>query len=198
MRRPLDHASIEQLFLSARSYNAWSEQHVGDGQVRQIYELIKFGPTSTNGSPARFVCVRSPEGKQKLADCVWGYNAPKILKAPLTVIVGYDLAFSEFLPQLHPSRAEIYRKLFLGDPKFNQISAFRNSSLQGAYLIIAARALGFDCGPMEGFDSAAVDEAFFAGTNIKSNFICSIGIGSHESLFPRNPRLTFDQANNFA
>jgi 3-hydroxypropanoate dehydrogenase len=198
MRRPLDHASLKQLFLSARSYNQWLGQEVEDDQVRQIYEIIKFGPTSANGCPARFVWVRSPEGKQKLANCVWEYNAPKILKAPLTLIVGYDLAFSDLLPQLYPSRAEIYRKLFLGDPKFNQLSAFRNSSLQGAYLIVAARALGLDCGPMEGFDSGAVDEAFFPGTNIKTNFICSIGIGNNESLLPRNPRLAFEQANSFA
>jgi 3-hydroxypropanoate dehydrogenase len=197
MRQPLDHTSIEQLFLAARSYNAWSEQEIEKNQVHQIYEILKFGPTSANGCPARFVWVRSAEGKQTLAKCAWEYNAPKILKAPLTVIVGYDLAFSELLPQLYPSRAEIYRKLFLGDPKFAQLSAFRNSSLQGAYLIIVARALGLDCGPMEGFDNEAVDEAFFAGTKIKSNFICSLGVGSNEGLFPRNPRLTFEQASTF-
>lgn len=165
--------------------------------VRDLYDLLKWGPTSANSSPARFVWVRSPEGKAKLAALAWDRNRPKILAAPLTVIIGNDLAFADRLPELLPHNVEAMQKAF-ASPAAAEATAMRNGTLQGAYLTIAARALGLDCGPMSGFDNAGVDEAFFAGTRIRSNFICSIGSGDPASLFPRNPRLSFEDAGHFA
>jgi 3-hydroxypropanoate dehydrogenase len=161
-----------------------------------FYDLLKWGPTSANCSPARFVWVRSREGKAKLAELAFERNRPKILQAPLTVIIGNDLDFADRLPTLLPHNAEAMQKAFAA-PGMSEMTAMRNGSLQGAYLIIAARALGLDCGPMSGFDNAGVDRVFFAGTRIQSNFICSIGYGDPESLFPRNPRLTFEEAGHF-
>ena len=166
-------------------------------QLRELYDLVKFGPTSGNCCPARFVWVRSAEGKGKLAALAAPSNAPKILAAPVTVIIGYDLEFAEQMPKLFPARGKQMQEYF-ADPLVAQTTAFRNSSLQGAYLIIAARSLGLDCGPMSGFSNEAVDSEFFAGTRIKSNFICSIGYGSDENLFSRNPRLTFEESGRFA
>lgn len=165
--------------------------------IRELYDTLRMGPTSVNSCPARFVFVRSPEGRQKLADCAFDNNKPKILQAPVTVIVGHDLDFADRLPQLSPARGELMKPRFK-QPEMAQITAMRNGTLQGGYLIIAARALGLDCGPMSGFDNAAVDAAFFAGTAIKSNFICSLGYGTDEGLFPRNPRLSFEEACAFA
>jgi 3-hydroxypropanoate dehydrogenase len=161
--------------------------------IREIYDLTKMGPTSANMSPARFVWVASKEGKEKLAALAMPSNGAKIMQAPVTVIIGYDLDFPETLPKLFPHNPDA--KTWFGDPTFRESAAFRNSSLQGAYLMIAARALGYDTGPMSGFSNAAVDEAFFAGTNIKSNFICSIGRGTDENLYARSPRLSFEEAN---
>ena len=189
--------ALDQLFRSARTYYGWTDAPVSDGDVRDLYELLKWGPTSANSNPARFVWVRSPAGKAALADLASERNRPKILAAPLTVIVGNDLDFADRLPELLPHNAAAMQQVFAA-PGVAEVTAMRNGTLQGAYLIIAARALGLDCGPMSGFDNAGVDRAFFAGTRIKSNFICSLGHGDPESLFPRSPRLPFDEAGHFA
>ena len=165
--------------------------------MREIYDLMKWGPTSANSSPARFVWVRSADGKATLAGLAAEPNKPKILKAPVTVIIGHDLDFAGELPKLLPHDAEVMQKYFAA-PGVAEVTAMRNGTLQGAYLIVAARALGLDCGPMSGFDNAGVDEAFFSGTRIKSNFICSIGYGDPASVFPRNPRLSFEEAGRWA
>jgi 3-hydroxypropanoate dehydrogenase len=190
-------SAINQLFNEARTYNEWSEKPVDEKTVREIYEFLKWGPTSANCCPARFVWVRSAEGKAKLSALAMDANRAKILAAPVTVIVGYDLAFPETMPQLNPARGEMMRQTFL-QPGMAEVTAMRNGSLQGAYLIIAARALGLDCGPMSGFDNAGVDRAFFPGTRRQSNFICSIGYGKVGTPYPRNPRLTFEEAGLFA
>jgi 3-hydroxypropanoate dehydrogenase len=170
---------------------------VDDGLVRELYELVKWGPTSANSSPARFIWVRSPTGKAKLADLALDRNKEKVLQAPLTVIVGNDLDFATKLPKLMPHNVEAMQRAF-AEPGVAEATARRNATLQGAYLIIAARALGLDCGPMSGFDNSGVDRQFFAGTRIESNFICNIGYGDPTSLFPRGPRLDFDEASHFA
>jgi 3-hydroxypropanoate dehydrogenase len=185
-------ASLDQIFRTARTRNGWKSDPIPEGLLREVYELARLGPTAANSSPARFVFCASPEAKERLAAVSSGSNAAKIRVAPATVIIGYDLDFPEMLPRLFPHAPKM--KEAIKDPVAIQTMAFRNSSLQGAYFIIAARALGLDCGPMSGFNNAAVDEAFFAGTNIKSNFICSIGYGTDENLFERLPRLSFEEA----
>jgi 3-hydroxypropanoate dehydrogenase len=185
------------LFRSARTFNDWSDRPVDEATVHELYDLLKWGPTSANASPARFVWVRSDSAKSRLAALAMEANRAKILAAPLTVIVGYDLDFPDTMPRLFPARGEMMQQMFK-QPGLAEITGMRNSSLQGAYLILAARALGLDCGPMSGFDNAGVDQAFFAGTRIVSNFICSLGYGKPESLWPRNPRLSFDEAGRFA
>jgi 3-hydroxypropanoate dehydrogenase len=197
MSLTLHDAALGQLFTDARSHNGWSDQPVTEAEIRQLYDLLKFGPTATNSCPARFAWVRSAAGKAQLAALSSGNNQAKILAAPVTVIIGYDLDFAERLPVLFGSRGEAAKGWFK-DPQVAATTAFRNSSLQGAYLIMAARAMGLDCGPMSGFDNAGVDRAFFAGTRIKSNFICSLGHGNGKDLFPRNPRLPFEAAGWFA
>ena len=197
MRNAVSANALDQIFRSARTYQGWTDAPVEESVVRELYELLKWGPTSANSSPARFVWVRSPEGKAKLAELASEGNRPKILRAPITVIIGNDVAFADRLPTLWPHNAEEMQKGFAA-PGMAEATAMRNGSLQGAYLIIAARALGLDCGPMSGFDNAGVDKAFFAGTRIQSNFICSIGHGDEGSLYPRNPRLSFDEAGHFA
>jgi 3-hydroxypropanoate dehydrogenase len=197
MTAVLSDDSLDLIFRSARTFNDWLDRPVDDARVRDVYDLMKWGPTSANSSPARFVWVRSPEGKIKLAELAWERNRAKILQAPLTVIIGNDLDFAAKLPKLMPHNAEALQKAFTA-PGMTEATAMRNGSLQGAYLIIAARALGLDCGPMSGFDNAGVDREFFAGTNIQSNFICSVGYGVPASLFPRNPRLSFEEAGHFA
>jgi 3-hydroxypropanoate dehydrogenase len=197
MSNKLDSLTLDQLFRAARTRNAWTNRPVTEQQLRELYDLLKFGPTSLNCCPARFVWVRTTEAKGKLAALAAPTNAPKILVAPVTVIVGHDLEFAAQLPKLFPARGQQMQAMF-SDPVMAQSTAFRNSSLQGAYLIVAARALGLDCGPMSGFNNEGVDSEFFANTPIKSNFICSIGYGSDENLFPRNPRLTFEETGRFA
>jgi 3-hydroxypropanoate dehydrogenase len=197
MSNKIDDAALDQLFRVARTRNGWTGRPVSDEQIRQLYDLVKLGPTSANSCPARFVWVRTAEGKARLAALVSQTNGPKVLAAPVTVIVGYDLDFAQRLPELFPARGEKMKEIFR-DSALAQITAFRNGSLQGGYLILAARALGLDTGPMSGFDNERVDTEFFAGTRIKSNFICSLGYGSDENLFPRNPRLSFDEAGKFA
>ena len=195
MKAPISAGALDQLFRSARTYYGWSAAPVEEGVVRDLYDVLKWGPTSANSSPARFVWVRSPEGKAKLAELAWERNRPKVLAAPLTVIIGNDLDFADQLPKLMPHNFEAMQKAF-APPAVAEATAARNGTLQGAYLIVAARALGLDCGPMSGFDNAGVDQAFFAGTRIRSNFICSIGYGNPDSLFPRNPRLSFEEAGH--
>jgi 3-hydroxypropanoate dehydrogenase len=197
MSKKVDDAVLDQLFRAARTRNAWTDRPVSEDQIRELYDLVKLGPTSANSCPARFVWVRSPEGKARLAAHVSKTNRPKVLAAPVTAIVGYDLDFADRLPQLFPARGQMMQELFR-DGVLAQTTAFRNSSIQGGYLILAARALGLDTGPMSGFDNERVDAEFFAGTRIKSNFICSLGYGSDDNLFARNPRLSFDEAGKFA
>jgi 3-hydroxypropanoate dehydrogenase len=197
MSSELSDMALDQLFRVARTRNGWTDRAVTERQLRQLYDLVKLGPTSGNCCPARFVWVRSAEGRKKLAEFVSPNNASKILAAPVTVIIGYDLNFAEEMPKLFPARGKDMQAYF-ANPEIAQSTAFRNGTLQGAYLIIAARSLGLDCGPMSGFSNETVDTEFFAGTRIKSNFICSIGYGSDENLFPRNPRLAFEEAARFA
>jgi len=196
MSDKMNAAVLDQLFRVARTRNGWTDRPVSDEQIRELYDLLKLGPTSANSCPGRFVWIRTPEGKARLAALASQTNGPKILAAPLTVIIGFDLDFAEHMPKLFPARGQKMKELFQ-DADLAQTTAFRNGSLQGGYLILAARALGLDTGPMSGFDNKAVDAEFFAGTRIKSNFLCSIGYGSDENLFPRNPRLTFEQAGRF-
>lgn len=185
--------TIDQLFTDAHTAGGYLDRPVSDATLRALYELLKFGPTSSNSGPARFAFVRSAEAKARLLDCVSAGNVRKITEAPVTVIVAMDLAFYEQLPKLFPHTDA--RSWFVGKPQRHiDDTALRNSSLQGAYLIIAARALGLDCGPMSGFDNARLDEAFFAGTTVRSNFICTLGHGDPAKQKPRNPRLDFDEA----
>lgn len=190
-------ASLDQLFRLARTYNEWSAREVDDQTIHELYDLFKWAPTASNSNPARFVWVKSAEGKAKLSALAMATNQAKILVAPVTVIIGYDLAFAETMPKLFPARGDAMRELFR-QPAMAEATATRNSSLQGAYLILAARALGLDCGPMSGFDNAGVDREFFGGTHIHSNFICSLGYGKPGTPFPRNPRLSFDDAGRWA
>jgi 3-hydroxypropanoate dehydrogenase len=193
MAAVLENPALDQLFREARTRNAWSARPVADDQIRAIYDLFKFGPTAVNSTPARVVWVKSDEAKQRLAPHLTDGNRAKTLKAPVTAIIGYDLAFPETLAKLFPHAPGA--KDWFATPESREITGFRNGTLQGAYLIIAARALGLDAGPMSGFDNAGVDAEFFAGTNIKSNFIVALGYGTEENLFPRSPRLDFDEAN---
>jgi 3-hydroxypropanoate dehydrogenase len=188
----LDAPALAQLFTEARTRNGWKSDPIPEAVLRELYDLVKFGPTAANSTPARFIFVTSPEAKAKLAALSSGSNGPKILAAPVTVIVGYDLDFPQTLDRLFPHAPGA--KNWFGDPVAKEWGAFRNSSLQGGYFILAARALGLDVGAMSGFDNAGVDAEFFAGTNIKSNFIASIGYGTEENLFPRSPRLDFEEA----
>lgn len=188
----LDNNALNQLFTQARTFSAWQDKAVTSEQLHQLYELTKFAPTSTNGSPARFVFVTSPEAKAKLKPALAEGNVAKTMSAPVTVIVAADYDFYEYLPQLFPQTDA--KSWFVGNQALIDATAFRNSSLQGAYLIMAARALGLDTGAMSGFDNATVDAAFFAGTNTRSNFLINLGYGDVSKLYPRNPRLSFEQA----
>jgi 3-hydroxypropanoate dehydrogenase len=188
--------STEQLFTEARTQNGYHPDPVPDETLRALYELMKWGPTAANSCPARLVFVRSPQAKDKLLACVSPGNVNKVREAPVTVIVGMDLDFHDQLPKLFPHVDA--RAWFANDAAKRAESAFRNSSLQGGYLILAARALGLDCGPMSGFDPAKVDTAFWAGTSVKTNFICSLGRGDPGKVFQRNPRLAFEEACQLA
>jgi 3-hydroxypropanoate dehydrogenase len=197
MTAALPDPSLDQIFRSARTFNGWADRPVEDARVREIYELLKWGPTSANCSPARFVWVRSADGKATLAGLAAEPNKAKILQAPVTVIIGHDLDFADKLPELLPHAAGAMQQYFAA-PGMAEVTAMRNGTLQGAYLIVAARALGLDCGPMSGFDNAGVDKAFFSDTRIRSNFICSLGEGDPATVFPRNPRLSFEEAGRWA
>ena len=181
-----------QLFTEAHTQYGYLSTPVPDTQLRELYDLVKFGPTSFNTSPARFQFVRSAQAKARLLACVSPGNVAKITQAPVTVIIGMDLLFHDKLPSLFPQIDA--RPWFTGKDAVIQESAMRNSSLQGGYLILAARALGLDCGPMSGFDAAKLDAEFWAGTAVKSNFICSLGHGDPSKVMARNPRLDFDEA----
>ena len=196
MSRPLDDHSLDQLFREARSHGTWTDQPVSETDIRAVYELTRLGATSANCSPARFVWLVSDAAKAKLKPLVSAANAEKVAKAPVTVIIGYDVNFAEQLPRLFPQAPTA--KDWFADPAVAEVTAFRNGTLQGGYLIMAARALGLDCGPMSGFDNAGVNAAFFAGTRVESNFICSLGYGKPNSPHPRNPRLSFEEAGRFA
>jgi 3-hydroxypropanoate dehydrogenase len=188
----LNQSALDTLFYSARTHNGWLDREVSNAQLELLYDLLKWAPTSANSSPARLVFVRSAEAKARLLPALSAGNADKTMAAPVTVIVGMDLAFYEKLPQLSP--AVDARSWFAGKDEAIRSTAFRTSSLQGAYLIMAARAIGLDCGPMSGFDNAKVDQAFFAGTTVKSNFLCTLGYGDVAKVRPRAPRLAFDEA----
>ncbi|PWS34985.1 malonic semialdehyde reductase [Falsiroseomonas bella] len=188
----LDDKALDQLFREARTHNAWQDRPVPDARLEEIYNLLKFAPTSANSSPARFVFVRTAEGKAKLKQALSAGNVEKTMTAPVTVIVAHDVEFYEKLPFLFPHADA--RSWFAGNPAFAEQSAFRNGTLQGAYLMLAARAVGLDVGAMSGFDNSKVDELFFAGTSWRSNFLVNLGYGDAAGLFPRNPRLSFDEA----
>ncbi|BDI61539.1 malonic semialdehyde reductase [Qipengyuania nanhaisediminis] len=190
----LSDAALDQLFNEARSYNGWLDKAVSDEQLHAIWDLMKMAPTSANMQPVRIVWVKSDEEKNRLAECAMDANQPKIRSAPATAIIGYDIDFHEELPWLFPHTDA--KSWFEGDEEGRKEGAFRNSSLQGAYLMLAARAIGLDCGPMSGFDADKVNAAFFADApRHRVNFICSVGYGDPESIFDRSPRPDFDRFN---
>lgn len=203
----LEDQALDTIFREARTHNAWLDKPVPDELLRKLYDIAKWGPTSANAEPARFIFVKSKEAKERLRPALSPGNLEKTMAAPVTVIVAYDLKFYEKLPHLFP-HAPGMREMFANNPQLVEVTARRNSSLQGAYLMIAARAVGLDCGPMSGFDAAKLDEAFFgAGRecegcdqeffpegHVKSNFLCNLGYGDPSKLFPRSPRLGFEEA----
>ncbi len=182
--------------LELLTHNGWLDKPVSEAQLHQIYDLMKWGPTSANCCPVRVVFVQSDEARDKLAACMAAGNAAKTREAPVTAIIGMDLAFYEKLPLLFPHADA--KSWFAGNPALIEATAFRNSSLQGGYFIMAARAVGLDCGPMSGFDADKINAAFFAGTTIRVNFVCSLGYGDVSKLFARSPRLAFDEACTIA
>lgn len=192
----LPDASLDRIFRNARTHNAFSDQPVTDETLRTLYDLFQWGPTSANSSPGRFVFVKSKAGKEKLRPALSEGNLDKTMAAPVTAIVAYDTEFYEKLPKLFPHTDA--RSWFADKPELIESTAFRNGTLQGAYMIIAARALGLDCGPMSGFDNAKVDAAFFPDGKWKSNFLCNLGYGDPASVRPRNPRLSFEEACGIA
>lgn len=188
--------TTEQLFDDARTHNGFTADPVSDATLHRLYELMKWAPTSANCSPARIVFVRSEPAKAKLLACVSAGNHEKTRQAPVTAVIGMDMMFYEKLPQLFPHADA--KSWFVGKPGMIEATAFRNSSLQGGYFIMAARSLGLDCGPMSGFDAEKMDAAFWAGTSVKTNFICNLGHGDPSKLFARSPRLSFDEACTIA
>ena len=196
MSTALGDKTLDQLFREARTQNGWQDRKVSDEVLRQLYDLLKIGPTSANCCPARFIFVTSQEAKARLKPCLAPNNVEKTMAAPVTVIVGYDTEFYEKLPKLFPHVDA--RSWFAGNPALIQSTAFRNGSLQGAYLILAARALGLDCGPMSGFDNTKVDTAFFPDGKVKSNFLVNLGYGDPSKVRPRGPRLAFEEACQIA
>jgi len=195
-RVALDDAALDALFRTARTQNKWDGRPVSDDDLRAIFALMRFGPTSANSSPARFVFVRTPEGKERLRPALSAGNLDKTMAAPATAIVAYDLKFYDHLPRLFPHADA--RSWFAGNAALAEETAFRNGTLQGGYFILAARALGIDCGPMSGFDKAKVDEAFFAESSFRSNFLINLGHGDPSGLFPRSPRFEFDEVCSLA
>jgi 3-hydroxypropanoate dehydrogenase len=205
MSRPVNDEALDTLFRQARTHNAWLKKPVSDETLRQLYDLLKWGPTSANGLPLRVLFLRTPEAKERLRPALMPGNVDKTMAAPVTAIITYDELFYERMPVLFPQNPGI-RDFFANSPELASVTAFRNGTLQGAYLMLAARALGLDCGPMSGFDNAKVDAEFFPASaggdedevmpagRIKSNFLCNLGYGDPTALHPRNPRIEFDQA----
>lgn len=203
----LGNDGLDLLFRNAHTHNVWLDRPVNDDTLRQLYDVMKWGPTSANSSPARIVFIRTPEAKERLCPALAPANVDKVISAPVTAIIAYDLQFYGKLPRLFPHNPAM-RDQFAAAPELVEVTARRNSSLQGAYLILAARALGLDCGPLSGFDNAKVDEEFFGGGDpcvdceqefipaghVKSNFMCNLGYGDASKLFPRLPRLDFEEA----
>lgn len=192
VRARLDEESLNTLFNSARTYNGWQPRPVDEALLRELYELARMGPTSFNGAPMRVVFVTTPAARERLRPALLKANVDKTMSAPVTAVIGHDMRFWEQLPRLNP--AKDFSGMFRVDAQLAAETAFRNGSLQAAYLMLAARALGLDCGPMSGFDQAQVEAAFFAGSSVRCNFLCNLGYGEPTSLYPRNPRLTFDEA----
>lgn len=206
LNQPLASEALDQLFRAARTYNSWLDRPVSDDVLHQLYDLMKWGPTSANASPARILFLRTPEAKERLRPLLSPGNVEKTMAAPVTAIIGYDERFYDKLPRLFPHNPGM-RDVFANSPELAETTAFRNGTLQGAYFILTARSLGLDCGPMSGFDNAKVDDEFFgplcrevAATQvpavcpIRSNFLCNLGYGDPSGLFPRSPRLEFDEA----
>jgi 3-hydroxypropanoate dehydrogenase len=185
LKKPLDDTALDTLFREARSYNRWAADALPETKLRELYDLLKMGPTSANCCPARFVFVASKEG-----------NVVKVQQAPVTTIIAMDEKFYEKVPRLFPHKPEIAE--MFKDPKIGKVHMMRNATLQGAYLILAARSLGLDTGPMSGFSNDKVDAEFLAGTSYRSNFLCALGVGTNEHLFPRSPRLSFEEACRMA
>lgn len=192
MAAPLGPQALDTLFLEARTFSTWREEPVSPELLAQIWNLTRMAPTSANCSPARIVFVTSAEAKEKLKPCLAPGNVEKTMAAPATAIIGHDMEFHERLSELFPHTDA--RSWFAGNDALIETTAFRNGTLQGGYLMLAARALGLDCGPMSGFDNDAVDAAFFAGTTVRSNFLCNLGYGDPAGLHPRSPRLAFEDA----
>jgi 3-hydroxypropanoate dehydrogenase len=188
----LDDRALDILFRQARTYNSWQNKEVSDVLIQSVYDLMRWGPTSANCSPARFVFVKTEEAKERLKPHLDKGNVDKTMSAPVCVLIGQDMEFYEKLPELYPHGNA--RSWFAGNEDKIQETADRNAVLQGAYLMLAARSLGLDCGPMSGFNAQTLSEEFFAGTNIEANFICNLGYGTEEGLHPRGPRLDFDDA----
>ncbi len=201
MSTSLDNEALDLLFRQARTHNVWLDRPVPDDILRQLYDLVKFGPTSANSNPARILFLRTREAKQRLLPALSSTNADKTMQAPVTAILAHDVRFFEETPKLFPNNPAM-ANVFSSSPQLAETTAFRNGSLQGGYFILAARALGLDCGPMSGFDNAKVDAEFFTASagnpaafhQVKSNFLCNIGYGDAAKLFPRNPRLAFEEA----
>lgn len=191
MSASLDQMTLNQLFLDARSHNDWLDRDVPNDMLIKLVDILKMGPTSANCSPARIVFVKSAAQKQRLKAHLSEGNAEKTMRAPVCAIIGHDMAFYEHLPKLFPHTNA--KPWFVGKEEKIAATAFRNGTLQGAYLILAARALGLDCGPMSGFDNTGVDKDFFAGSTVKSNFLCNLGYGDGSGLFERSPRFSFDE-----
>ena len=191
-KTPLEQSGLDLLFNNARTYNNWQDKPVSDDTLHALFDLVRMGPTSANCSPARIVFVKSDAAKEKLKACLAEGNVAKTMAAPVCAIIAHDMEFHEHLPKLFPHTDA--KSWFAGKPDFIESTAFRNGTLQGGYLIMAARALGLDCGPMSGFDNEAVDKAFFASTTYKSNFLCTLGYGDDKDMFPRSPRFDFDEA----
>lgn len=188
-------ADMDLIFRNARTHNGWQAKPVSDDKLRDLYDLMKWAPTTMNTQPARILFLRSREAKERLKPALSPGNVDKTMAAPVTAIIAYDTQFYDQLPKIFPNNPNA-RAIFAGDDKkaHAETSAFRNGSMQGGYFILAARSVGLDCGPMSGFNNAKVDEAFFGGTGIKSNFLCNLGYGDAAKVMPRNPRLAFDEA----
>lgn len=196
MSQPLNAEALDRIFREARTHSAWSDRKIDEKTLKDVWDLAKMGPTSANCMPARIVFVATAEAKERLKPALAPGNVEKTMRAPVTAIVAHDMAFYENLPKLFPHTDA--KSWFVGNQALIETTAFRNGTLQGAYLILAARSLGLDCGPMSGFDNKKVDDAFFAGTTVKSNFLCNLGYGDTKGLRPRGPRLAFDEACRIA